>query len=91
MTTAEFKKKWSRYTGKESSAYQEHFNDLCQLLGQRGCQAPRAGGEEIMRGVVLFNQDAGRGLGVGLAQKGLTMTRTTVAARINNGISLTQR
>lgn len=34
MTFAEFKKKWSRYTGKESSAYQEHFNDLCRLLGQ---------------------------------------------------------
>ena len=34
MTAAEFKKKWSRYTGKESSAYQEHFNDLCRLLGQ---------------------------------------------------------
>jgi type II restriction/modification system DNA methylase subunit YeeA len=34
MTVAEFKKKWLRYTGKETSAYQEHFNDLCQLLGQ---------------------------------------------------------
>jgi len=34
MTWAEFKKKWSRYQGKESSAYQEHFNDLCRLLGQ---------------------------------------------------------
>jgi hypothetical protein len=34
MTWPEFKKKWFRYTGKESSAYQEHFNDLCQLLGQ---------------------------------------------------------
>lgn len=34
MTVAEFKKKWLRYHGKESSAYQEHFNDLCQLLGQ---------------------------------------------------------
>lgn len=32
MTWAEFKKKWSRYRGKESSAYQEHFNDLCRLL-----------------------------------------------------------
>jgi hypothetical protein len=32
VTPAEFKKKWSRYTGKESSAYQEHFNDLCHLL-----------------------------------------------------------
>ena len=34
MTAAEFKKKWSRYQGKETSAYQEHFNDLCRLLGQ---------------------------------------------------------
>jgi hypothetical protein len=34
MTWAEFKQKWSRYRGKESSAYQEHFNDLCRLLGQ---------------------------------------------------------
>ncbi len=33
MTAAEFKKKWARYTGKETSAYQEHFNDLCRLLG----------------------------------------------------------
>src|SRR6266516_4591985 len=34
MTFAEFKRKWRRYQGKESSAYQEHFNDLCRLLGQ---------------------------------------------------------
>jgi len=34
MTAAEFKKKWSRYQGKEMSAYQEHFDDLCRLLGQ---------------------------------------------------------
>ena len=34
MTAAEFKRKWSRYQGKETSAYQEHFNDLCRLLGQ---------------------------------------------------------
>jgi hypothetical protein len=34
MTAAEFKRKWSRYEGKESSAYQEHCNDLCRLLGQ---------------------------------------------------------
>jgi len=33
MTVAEFKKKWARYRGKETSAYQEHFNDLCGLLG----------------------------------------------------------
>ncbi len=34
MTWPEFKKKWSRYKGKETSAYQEHFGDLCRLLGQ---------------------------------------------------------
>ena len=34
MTAAEFKTKWSRYQGKESAAYQEHFIDLCRLLGQ---------------------------------------------------------
>ena len=34
MTVAEFKQKWSRYQGKESAAYQEHFIDLCRLLGQ---------------------------------------------------------
>src|SRR2546425_321975 len=33
MTAAEFKKKWHRYIGKESAACQEHFNDLCRLLG----------------------------------------------------------
>ncbi len=33
MTAAEFKKKWSRYQGKETSGYAEHFNDLCRLLG----------------------------------------------------------
>ncbi len=35
MTVAEFKKKWLRYKGKETSAYQEHFNDLCRLLEQK--------------------------------------------------------
>ncbi len=34
MTPAEFKRKWHRYQGKESSAYQEHFSDLCRLFGQ---------------------------------------------------------
>lgn len=32
MTPAEFKKKWAKFTGKESSAYQSHFDDLCRLL-----------------------------------------------------------
>ena len=35
MTAAEFKKKWSRYQGKETSAYQSHFDDLCRLLDQK--------------------------------------------------------
>jgi len=34
MTPAEFKRKWACYSGKETAAYQEHFNDLCALLGQ---------------------------------------------------------
>ena len=34
MTWAEFKKKWSRYQGKETSAYQGHFGNLCRLLDQ---------------------------------------------------------
>jgi hypothetical protein len=34
VTPAEFKRKWARYSGKETSGYQEHFNDLCALLGQ---------------------------------------------------------
>ena len=34
MTPAEFKQKWSRYTGKETSAYQGQFDDLCRLLGR---------------------------------------------------------
>ena len=34
MTPAEFKRKWARFTGKESAAYQEHFGDLCRLLRQ---------------------------------------------------------
>jgi len=33
MTPAEFKKKWARFSGKESAAYAEHFNDLCRILG----------------------------------------------------------
>ena len=32
MTVAEFIAKWSRFSGKEMSAYQEHFNDLCRVL-----------------------------------------------------------
>ena len=35
MTIAEFKRKWARFKGKETAGYQEHFNDLCRLLGQK--------------------------------------------------------
>ncbi|MGD9933354.1 MAG: class I SAM-dependent DNA methyltransferase [Dehalococcoidia bacterium] len=33
MTPEAFAKKWKDWTGKESAAYQEHFNDLCALVG----------------------------------------------------------
>ena len=33
MTPAQFKTKWAKFSGKESAAYQEHFNDLCRMLG----------------------------------------------------------
>ncbi|MBA3963957.1 MAG: class I SAM-dependent DNA methyltransferase [Chthoniobacterales bacterium] len=33
MTPAEFKTKWAKFSGKESAAYAEHFNDLCRVLG----------------------------------------------------------
>ncbi len=34
MTVAQFKAKWARYKGKETSAYQGHFDDLCRILNQ---------------------------------------------------------
>ena len=33
ITAIEFKQKWARYTGKETSAYQAHFDDVCRLIG----------------------------------------------------------
>jgi hypothetical protein len=33
MTPATFKAKWAKFSGKESAAYAEHFNDLCRMLG----------------------------------------------------------
>jgi type II restriction/modification system DNA methylase subunit YeeA len=33
MTPAQFKAKWAKFSGKESSAYQDHFADLCRMLG----------------------------------------------------------
>ena len=46
MTPAEFKRKWAKYSGKETSAYQEHFNDLCALLGQPSPVGPIPTGSE---------------------------------------------
>ena len=33
MTPAAFKTKWAKFSGKESAAYQDHFSDLCRMLG----------------------------------------------------------
>jgi hypothetical protein len=46
MTPAEFKRKWQRYSGKETAAYQEHFNDLCAVLGQPTPAAAEPTGSE---------------------------------------------
>src|SRR5438132_755882 len=46
MTPAGFKRKWARYSGKETAAYQEHFNDLCALLGQPSPAAADPTGNE---------------------------------------------
>jgi hypothetical protein len=46
MQWAEFKKKWSRYQGRQTSACQGHFDDFCRLLGQKPpTEADRAGGD----------------------------------------------
>jgi type II restriction/modification system DNA methylase subunit YeeA len=68
MTPAEFKKKWARYSGKEMAAYQEHFNDLCALLGQPSPAAADPTGSEsfcfqkrVVKDAELFAvTDAGR-------------------------------
>ncbi len=65
MTWPEFKRKWSRYTGKESAAYQEHFNDLCHLLDQpTPAEADPTGDElfcfqkRVVKDLELFSVDA---------------------------------
>jgi hypothetical protein len=35
MTASEFKTKWGRVQGKETSMYQSHFDDLCEMLSQK--------------------------------------------------------
>ena len=68
MTWAEFKRKWNRFQGKESSAYQEHFSDLCRLLGeQTPAEADPTGTESFCfqkrvikdAELVLLQEDAG--------------------------------
>src|SRR5688572_3158796 len=65
MTPAEFKKKWAKYTGKESSAYQEHFNDLCRLLQEpMPAEADSSGADffcfqkRVVKDAELFDVDA---------------------------------
>jgi len=64
MTASEFKKKWARYRGGETSAYQEHFTDLCRLLGQpTPGEADPSGSESfcfqkrVVKDAELFNLD----------------------------------
>jgi type II restriction/modification system DNA methylase subunit YeeA len=65
MTAAEFKKKWSSYQGKETSAYQGHFDDLCRLLGQpTPAEADPSGRDffcyqkRVVKDAELFDMDA---------------------------------
>jgi hypothetical protein len=68
MSPAEFKRKWARYSGKETSAYQEHFNDVCALLGHSSPAAADPTGSEsfcfqkrVVKDAELFAlQDSGR-------------------------------
>lgn len=66
MTPAEFKRKWAKYSGKETSAYQEHFNDLCALLGQPSPVSADPTGSEsfcfqkrVLKDAELFPSDDG--------------------------------
>ena len=68
MTPAEFKRKWARYSGKETAAYQEHFNDLCELIGHPSPVAADPTGTEsfcfqkrVIKDAELFAiEDSGR-------------------------------
>lgn len=65
MSPAEFKTKWSRYQGKETSAYQSHFDDLCRLLGQPAPNEADPSGTDffcyqkrVVKDAELFDTDA---------------------------------
>ncbi len=68
MTPAEFKRKWARFSGKESAAYQEHFGDLCRLLQQpTPAEADPSGSESfcfqkrVIKDAELFDLDESGG------------------------------
>ena len=65
MTPAEFKTKWAKFSGKESAAYQDHFSDLCRMLGvQTPIQADPTGNDSfcfqkrVAKDAELFDFDA---------------------------------
>ena len=65
MNAAKFKKKWSRYQGKETSAYQEHFSDLCRLLDEQTPNEADPSGTDffcyqkrVVKDAELFDMDA---------------------------------
>lgn len=68
MSPAEFKRKWARYSGKETAAYQEHFNDVCALLNHPSPAAADPTGSEsfcfqkrVIKDAELFAlEDSGR-------------------------------
>jgi hypothetical protein len=45
MTPAEFKKKWAKFAGKESAAFQSHFDEHCRLLRVSAALGGRSGFE----------------------------------------------
>ena len=66
MTPYEFIDKWRASALKERSAAQEHFIDLCRLLGERTPAEADPSGESYCfeRGA---RKDTGGGAGLGLA------------------------
>jgi type II restriction/modification system DNA methylase subunit YeeA len=58
MTASEFKTKWSRVQGKETSIYQEHFTDLCRLLGQQTPNEADPSGKDFFCFQKLVTKDA---------------------------------
>ena len=71
MTPAEFKTKWAKFSGKETSAYQSHFDDLCRMLRlPTPIEADPTGDEWFcfQKGVIKDAELAGLDLGEGGVQ-----------------------